>query len=57
MVTLATRLVGVSFPNPFLLGSGPPTEDGDMILEAFRAGWGGAVLKTIALEPTREPCP
>ncbi|MEE9616780.1 MAG: NAD-dependent dihydropyrimidine dehydrogenase subunit PreA [Anaerolineae bacterium] len=54
---LQTEFLGISFPNPFLLGSGPPTTRGEMIKEAFKAGWGGAVLKTIALQPTTDPCP
>lgn len=57
MAKLETEFLGMSFPNPFLLSSGPPTEGGEMIKEAFKAGWGGAVLKTVGLEPTRVPSP
>jgi dihydropyrimidine dehydrogenase (NAD+) subunit PreA len=28
-----------------------------MVIEAFKAGWGGAVLKTIGLVPTKPPSP
>ena len=56
-MTLETNLLGIKFPNPFLLASGPPTANGAMIVNAFKAGWGGAVTKTIGLTPTRLPDP
>ena len=52
MASLETKFLGMTFPNPFILGSGPPTATGPMIKEAFKAGWGGAVIKTLGLEPT-----
>jgi dihydropyrimidine dehydrogenase (NAD+) subunit PreA len=57
MASLETRFLGITFPNPFLLASAPPTANGSMIKQAFEAGWGGAVLKTIGLEPTPHPSP
>lgn len=57
MPKLTTDLLGITFPNPFVLGSGPPTANGPMIKRAFDAGWGGAVLKTLALDPTPLPSP
>jgi len=54
---LETSFLGITFPNPFLLAAGPPTANGAMIIKAFDAGWGGAVTKTIALEPTEHPSP
>ena len=42
---------GISFENPFLLSSAPPTESESNILRAFEAGWGGVVTKTIGLHP------
>jgi dihydropyrimidine dehydrogenase (NAD+) subunit PreA len=56
-MTLETKVLGIDFPNPFLLASGPPTANGAMIVTAFKAGWGGAVTKTIGLTPTRLPDP
>jgi dihydropyrimidine dehydrogenase (NAD+) subunit PreA len=56
-MTLETNLLGIHFPNPFLLASGPPTANGAMIVNAFKAGWGGVVTKTIGLTPTRLPDP
>ena len=57
MARLETRFLGITFPNPFLLAAGPPTANGAMIIKGFDAGWGGAVTKTIALEPTEHPSP
>lgn len=47
-VSLATLFTGIPLSNPFLLASAPPTATADMIERAFAAGWGGAVLKTLA---------
>src|SRR6185295_18284988 len=49
--TLSTRFTGMSFENPFLLASAPPTESDSNIMRAFEAGWGGVVTKTIGLHP------
>jgi dihydropyrimidine dehydrogenase (NAD+) subunit PreA len=57
MSTLETKFLNLSFPNPFILAAGPPTAKAAMVIEAFKAGWGGAVLKTISLEPTPLPKP
>lgn len=48
---LATNFTGLSFVNPFVLASAPPTESKQKILRAFEAGWGGVVTKTIGLHP------
>jgi dihydropyrimidine dehydrogenase (NAD+) subunit PreA len=56
-MTLETNILGIQFPNPFLLASGPPTANGAMIINAFKAGWGGVVTKTIGLTRTRLPDP
>jgi dihydropyrimidine dehydrogenase (NAD+) subunit PreA len=47
---LSTQFTGISFPNPFILASAPPTRTGDMMKRAFEAGWGGAATKTIGLQ-------
>ena len=49
-ISLSTKFCGIEIPNPFLLSSAPPTGTGGMIKEAFRAGWGGAVTKTLGLD-------
>lgn len=56
-MSLETQIAGVNFPNPFILASGPPTANGGMIKAGFDAGWGGAVLKTVAHTPTPMPSP
>lgn len=46
--TLKVNFAGVNMPNPFLLSSAPPTTNVEMVARCFDAGWGGAVLKTLA---------
>jgi len=45
-LSLEVDFCGVRFPNPFMLASAPPTTTGEMIMRAFDAGWGGAIIKT-----------
>ena len=47
----AVTFTGITFENPFLLSSAPPTESENNIRRAFEAGWGGVVVKTIGLHP------
>jgi dihydropyrimidine dehydrogenase (NAD+) subunit PreA len=47
---LRTTYLGVNFRNPFILASAPPTATGDMVRQAFEAGWGGAVIKTLTYD-------
>lgn len=51
MSRLETEYKGIKFPNPFLLASSPISRNASMIMRAFEAGWGGAVTKTICLNP------
>ena len=51
MADLSVDLAGIRSPNPFWLASAPPTNSGYQVMRAFAAGWGGAVWKTLALEP------
>jgi dihydropyrimidine dehydrogenase (NAD+) subunit PreA len=51
MANRAVTFTGITFENPFLLSSAPPTESENNILRAFDAGWGGVVVKTIGLHP------
>ena len=48
MSLLSTTFTGISFINPFLLSSAPPTSNRAMISRAFEAGWGGAVIKSLS---------
>lgn len=49
-MSLEVEFCGVKFPNPFTLASAPPTTTGEMIMRAFDAGWGGAIIKTVGPE-------
>ncbi|MEJ2775846.1 NAD-dependent dihydropyrimidine dehydrogenase subunit PreA [Sulfolobaceae archaeon RB850M] len=47
MIDLSVDFVGINFPNPFLVGSGPTTGNPEKIIKAIKAGWGSVVVKTI----------
>lgn len=49
MANLETNFAGIKSPNPFWLASAPPTNTGYQVMNAFRAGWGGAVWKTLGV--------
>jgi dihydropyrimidine dehydrogenase (NADP+)/dihydropyrimidine dehydrogenase (NAD+) subunit PreA len=49
---LVTVVNGMRFPNPFVIGSGPPSTNATIIGKAFAAGWGGVVAKTTSLTDT-----
>ncbi len=52
---LEIEFAGITFKNPFLLSSAPPTMSPRHILRAAKLGWGGAVMKTVTDEPTVDP--
>ncbi|MBY0402910.1 MAG: NAD-dependent dihydropyrimidine dehydrogenase subunit PreA, partial [Cyanobacteria bacterium] len=47
MADLSINFAGIKAPNPFWLASAPPTNTGYQVKRAFKAGWGGAVWKTL----------
>ncbi len=47
MANLESDFAGIKSPNPFWLASVPPTNTGYQVMNAFKAGWGGAVWKTL----------
>jgi dihydropyrimidine dehydrogenase (NAD+) subunit PreA len=47
VANLAVDCAGIRSPNPFWLASAPPTNSGYQVMRAFKAGWGGAVWKTL----------
>jgi dihydroorotate dehydrogenase subfamily 1 len=53
MPTLATTVDGLKLPNPFVIGSGPPGTNLNVITRAFREGWGAVIAKTISLEASK----
>jgi len=52
-MNLGVEYLGKRFENPFVLASGPPTANAEMIARGFEAGWAGAVVKTLIREPVR----
>jgi dihydropyrimidine dehydrogenase (NAD+) subunit PreA len=46
-IDLSVDFAGVKFKNPFLLSSSPVSNSAEMIAQAFEAGWGGVVYKTL----------
>ncbi len=52
MADISIEVNGVKFPNPFVIGSGPPSTNFRTIDKAFNAGWGGVVAKTVSLSST-----
>ncbi|HRJ72717.1 MAG TPA: NAD-dependent dihydropyrimidine dehydrogenase subunit PreA [Terrimicrobiaceae bacterium] len=53
MPTLATTVDGLKFANPFVIASGPPGTNLNVINRAFREGWGGVIAKTVSLDATK----
>ncbi len=53
MPTLATTVDGLSLPNPFVIGSGPPGTNGKVIGRAFDDGWGAVICKTVSLDASK----
>ncbi len=52
MADLSINVNGMSFSNPFVIGSGPPGTNYKTIARCFKLGWGGVVAKTISLDTT-----
>ena len=53
MATLETTVNGLKFKNPFVIGSGPPGTNANVIRKAFDEGWGGVVAKTISMDASK----
>src|SRR5271169_2374210 len=53
MPTLATTVDGLKLPNPFIIGSGPPGTNLNVIAKAFKEGWGAVIAKTISLDSSK----
>ncbi|MDP6831189.1 MAG: NAD-dependent dihydropyrimidine dehydrogenase subunit PreA [Alphaproteobacteria bacterium] len=51
MADLRCEIAGIKAPNPFWLASAPPTDKAYNVERAFKAGWGGAVWKTLGEDP------
>ena len=53
MPSLETIVNGVKFPNPFVIGSGPPGTNARVICRSFADGWGGSSAKTVSLDASK----
>src|SRR5580704_16537164 len=53
MSTLATTVDGLSLPNPFIIASGPPGTNLNVISKAFKEGWGAVIAKTVSLDASK----
>jgi len=53
MPTLETIVDGLKLPNPFVIGSGPPGTNANVIGKAFDEGWGAVICKTVSLDASK----
>lgn len=53
MPTLATVVDGLKLPNPFVIGSGPPGTNANVIGKAFDEDWGAVICKTVSLDASK----
>jgi len=53
MSTLATTVDGLKLPNPFVIASGPPGTNLNVIAKAFKEGWGAVIAKTVSLDASK----
>ena len=53
MADLSTTVDGLKLPNPFVIGSGPPGTNANVIGKAFDEGWGAVICKTVSLDASK----
>lgn len=53
MADLSVVVDGLKLPNPFVIGSGPPGTNANVIGKAFDEGWGAVIAKTISLDSSK----
>jgi len=53
LADLSVCVNGLNLPNPFLIASGPPSTNANVIAKAFDEGWGAVVTKTCCLRAER----
>jgi dihydroorotate dehydrogenase subfamily 1 len=53
MANLATIVDGLRLPNPFIIASGPPGTNANVISKAYDEGWGAVVCKTVSLDAAK----
>ncbi len=53
MPNLSVNVNGLKLPNPFVIGSGPPGTNANVIGKAFDEGWGAVIAKTVSLDASK----
>jgi dihydroorotate dehydrogenase len=53
MPTLSITVDGLRLPNPFIIASGPPGTNLNVIAKAFQEGWGAVIAKTVSLDASK----
>jgi dihydroorotate dehydrogenase subfamily 1 len=53
MPDLSVIVDGLKLPNPFIIGSGPPGTNANVIGKAYDEGWGAVVCKTVSLDASK----
>src|ERR671922_2257351 len=53
MPSLQVTVNGLTLPNPFVIGSGPPGTNANVIAKAFDEGWGAVICKTVSLDASK----
>jgi len=53
MADLSVVVDGLKMPNPFVIGSGPPGTNANVIGKAFDENWGAVICKTVSLDASK----
>src|ERR1700731_1959347 len=53
MPDLSIAVDGLKLPNPFVIASGPPGTNANVIGKAFDEGWGAVICKTVSLDASK----
>lgn len=53
MPDLSVQVDGMKLPNPFVIGSGPPGTNANVIGKAFDENWGAVICKTVSLDSSK----
>lgn len=53
MSDLSITVDGLKLPNPFVVASGPPGTNANVICKAYDEGWGAVISKTISLDAAK----
>jgi dihydroorotate dehydrogenase subfamily 1 len=53
MPDISLTVDGLKLPNPFVVGSGPPGTNANVIGKGYDEGWGAVICKTVSLDATK----